>query len=337
MNRRDFKKLLIWGSVAASTQSKAKTKHLVKPAPLRTGDLIGLIAPGSAIPEEKISKSISTLEDLGLQYKMGEFARSVNGYLAGTDAERLSDLHQMFSDPDIKGIWCLRGGYGCTRLLSAIDYDLVARNPKVLIGYSDITALHLAFYQKCSLVTFHGPVASSEPTLYSIESLKQMVFENGSLMIRSSMDNGPRDDSRYVIKGGIAEGNLVGGNLSLLAAMVGTDCLPSFENKLVFIEDIGEKPYRIDRMLVQLFQATDLSSAAGIIFGQFNDCEAEKNENSYTLKQTLMNQIQHLNIPIYYGFSFGHVNQNCTIPLGIRARFDTNTATLELLESPTST
>lgn len=335
MNRRDFKKLVFWGSLAAGSQKLSISEEMIKPNPLMPGDRIGLIAPGSAIPEAKIAKSIATLKTLGLRYKLGTYARSKNGFLAGTDNERLSDLHEMFSDTGIKGIWCLRGGYGCTRLLPSIDYELVRNNPKIFIGYSDVTALHLAFYRKSNLVTYHGPVASSEPTPYTMKSLREITFGHKTTI----MESGRKEDNLetpYVISAGQAEGILVGGNLSLLAAMTGTEWLPDFQGKIVFIEDIGEKPYRIDRMLVQLFQATDLSLAAGIVFGQFNDCEGDEGENSLTLRQTLEGQCKHLNIPTYYGFSFGHVDNNCTIPIGIRARFDTSSAQLELLEGPTN-
>ena len=273
-----------------------------------------------------------TCRSLGLEPLVSQYAMASNGYLAGTDEQRLEDLHAAFSHPEIKGIWCLRGGYGCTRLLPHLNFELIRQNPKVFIGYSDITALHLSFGMHCNLVTYHGPVASSNATEYTIERFKEVLMKPGPLAIRSTEE---ATSLQYVIREGSAEGILTGGNLSLLAAMVGTPWLPSFARKIVCIEDIGEKPYRIDRMLVQLFQSTDLDKAAGIVLGQFKDCEAKPGEKSFSLEETLKNQFKDLSAPVFYGFSFGHIDEQCTLPFGLRVKFNTQEKILHLLESPT--
>ncbi|NND33396.1 MAG: LD-carboxypeptidase [Saprospiraceae bacterium] len=336
MNRRSFHYLTSMGMAAALTKLTTIMSARLKPVKLSVGDKVGLIAPGSAIPTDRIERAVETSKKLGLVPILGDYVYEVNGYLSGTDTQRLADLHRMFGDQSIKAIWCIRGGYGCTRLLPSIDYRLIRKNPKILLGYSDITALHLAIQKECGLITYHGPVASSRPTDYTMNTLKEVLFksEPGTIKLAET-DSNPNTSSNYVIYNGQAEGALVGGNLSLLAALAGTRWCPSYAGKIVFIEDVGEKPYRIDRMLVQLFQSTDLREASGIILGQFNDCEAKPGENTLSLRETLQHQFSKLKVPVFYGFSFGHVDDNCTLPVGIRVRFNTDDKVLHILESST--
>lgn len=332
MTRRFFQQTISAATLSLLSPLQPATPGRIKPQKLQPGDAVSLIAPGSAIPATKIEEAVLTCQKLGLRPLVGPNARAEKGYLAGTDNQRLQDLHDSFSDPEIKAIWCLRGGYGCSRLLPLINYSLVRNQPKVLIGYSDITALHHAFNTQCNLVTFHGPVASSEPADYSIEHLREMVMISGTPTLESTPE---ATDQMYVIREGAARGVLTGGNLSLLAAMAGTSYLDSFSNKIVCIEDIGEKPYRIDRMLTQLFQSTDLNKAAGIVLGQFNDCEPDPGDKSLTLRETLELLFDKFDGPVFYGFSLGHIDEQCTIPFGIEARFNTVDKKIELLESPT--
>ena len=305
------------------------------PDRLHSGDVVGLIAPGSSVPKERIDRAVETVGKLGLVPRLGKYIHEANGYLAGTDKQRLDDLHTMFVDPEVRAVWCLRGGYGCTRLLPDIDYGLIKENPKIFAGYSDITALHLAFYKETGLITYHSPVAVSEPTDYTINRFEEIVFSGKKCVIRLAEEHLEEAFEIHTIVEGKVQGRLTGGNLSLLAALAGTKWSPDYKDKLVFIEDIGEKPYRIDRMLVQLFQATDLREAAGIIFGQFNDCEAEDGEKSQSLKETLAGQFRNFDGPVFYGFSFGHIDNQCTLPIGVNARFDTREKVLHLLEAPT--
>ncbi len=337
MTRRNFQNLLTAGALAGWTNIEVTSRNLpvIKPARLNPGDKVGLIAPGSPIPRKRIEQAQQTVLALGYQPVLGKFVFEKHGYLAGTDQQRLEDFHAMFENPAIKAIWCIRGGYGCTRLLPMIDYDLVKNNPKILIGYSDITALHLAIHRSTGLVTFHGPVASSKPTSYTLDGLKRALLANGSTDIYSFSGSHSPYPRPYTISKGSSTGILMGGNLSLLAALAGTEWSPSYQDKLVFLEDIGEKPYRIDRMLVQLFQATDLSRAAGIVLGVFLDCEADKDENSLTLAETLDDHFRPLEIPSCYGFTFGHIDDQCTLPVGIEATFDAEDKRITLLESAT--
>ncbi len=310
-------------------------KRILKPKHLKKGQSIGLIAPGSSITEDKLQAAISNLESLGLKPVYTKNILAKHGYLAGKDEDRLSDLHQMFGDPKIDGIWCIRGGYGCTRLLPFIDYKLIKKNPKVLIGYSDITALLQGIYKKTGLIGFHGPVAVSNPTSYTIENFQKVVMHStDKIVLKNAVENQNSETKNYqtkVIKEGKASGKLIGGNLSLISALAGTKYKLSFKNKILFLEDVGEKPYRIDRMLTQLRQSCDLRKASAILLGIFNDCEG--GNNSLSLMETLEDRLGDLDIPVIYGMSFGHIDHQFTLPIGINASLDTKAQTLTLLES----
>ncbi len=262
--------------------------------------------------------------------------------MAGTDAQRLTDLYEMFANSTIKGVWCARGGYGAARLLGQIDFRLLRQNPKVFVGYSDITALHCAIQQKSGFVTFHGPVGSSNFTAYTIAQLQASLFQAQSEhtvpIAPAQLEEGISDTAYlpYTISPGRATGVLTGGNLSLLSALAGTEYLPDLKGKLLFIEDIGEKPYRLDRMLTTLRQAWPLEQAAGIALGVFAGCEASSGSLSLSLRETLTARLGDLGIPVLYGCSFGHINHMATLPMGIPTQLDTEAQTLRLLEAAVS-
>lgn len=317
-----------------NNNTNTSMKKCLKPKSLAPGDTIGLITPSSSITEAKLKKAIANMKMLGLKVKLGKHIKAINGYLAGTDEQRLEDLHNMFADDEVDGIWCIRGGYGVGRILPKINYKLIKKNPKVLIGYSDITALLLAIYQETGLIGFHGPLASSDFTDYSVKHLKGVLMNpQMSYTIGHAMDSDDSKDKAYhskVIRAGKAKGELTGGNLTLLAAAVGTDFQPKFKNKLVFIEDIGERPYRLDRMFTQILQGTDLEKSAGIILGVFEDCEAKESDRSLSLMEMFEDRLGHLNMPIIYGLSFGHIKNHMTLPVGIEAEMDTAKRTIKL-------
>jgi len=308
----------------------------ILPAPLRPGARVSLIAPASPASDEKIAQALANLKNLGLEVKEGVSMRKHLGHLAGTDAERLADLHNAFSDPETDAVWCVRGGYGCTRLLPDVDFDLIRRHPKLFFGYSDVTALHLAIGQKTGLVTFHAPVAAGSysnatfPHLMEVARKGTAPYTIHKPYPEDAVAEGAFDP--FTIHEGFAEGELTGGNLSLLAALCGTPWQPSFKNKLVFMEEVGEQPYRIDRLLTQMLEATDLRQAAGLALGVFYDCQPKKSEFSLTLKETLLDRLVPLGIPTMYGLPFGHVTDQATLPYGIKARLDTRAGTLTLLE-----
>ena len=308
-----------------------------KPPRLRPGATVALIAPASPVSEEKLEKALSNMTNLGFRVKEGASLRARHGYLAGTDEARLADLHRAFADPEVEAVWCARGGYGITRLLPYIDYTLIKKNPKLFIGFSDVTALHMAIGQKTGLTTFHGPVAASDFPENTLTHFKSVLMEPAApyiIVAPGEQAELPGEEYRpFTIAPGRASGPLTGGNLSLLAALAGTSFEPSFRRKIVFIEEVGEQPYRVDRLLTQLLQATDLQHAAGIVLGVFAECTAKNPEYSFTLPETLHERLGSLGIPIFYGLPFGHVAHQATFPYNVKAEMDTDGWTLTLLEA----
>ncbi|NJN78819.1 MAG: LD-carboxypeptidase [Saprospiraceae bacterium] len=349
MDRRTFGKKLTTAAITTSLPflGLSHTEHsmesecsrkLIKPKRLKPGDTIGLVTPAGPITEEQLKKTITNIEGLGFNVEFNErrvLAR--NGYLAGSDLARADEVNLMFANPDIDGIWCIRGGYGVARMLDMLNYKVIRQNPKVLIGYSDITALHQAIYKKTGLVCFHGPVGASTFTDYTTKHVKNIITNpQENYTIEYAGENADKEDDvyrSYVIKEGIAEGTLIGGNLTLAASLVGTPYDVSYDDKLVFLEDIGEKPYRIDRMLTQMLLAGKFNKVKGVILGVFYNCEAKEGDNSLSLDDMLIDRFNCLNVPIIYGMSFGHIDNQFTLPLGIYARLNTADKTITLLES----
>ena len=273
MNRRPFIKSLAIGTpilgnlgIPEIGETILKHRNIIKPNRLKPGDLITLIAPGGPVTEDRVVKAEGNIQGMGFRTKRSKNLLARMKHTAGTDSQRLEDLHTAFSDTKTKAIWCVRGGDGCNRLLTLLDYNMIKNNPKPLIGFSDITALHNAIYNKTGLIGFHGPIAGWNFSEYIINDLTEVLLNGSS-------DHTVRGTERTsTIYDGKATGQLVGGNLSLMAAIAGTDYDNDYTDKIVFIEDVGEAPRRIDRMLTQLGQASNLRKAKGIIFGEFDDC-----------------------------------------------------------------
>lgn len=313
-------------------------KRIIKPKRLKVGDTLGVIAPSSALPEKTVTRAIENLTNLGFKIKLGKNVRAQNGYLAGTDTQRLEDLHWAFSDPDVDAVWCIRGGYGATRLLPNVDFKLIKKNPKIFIGYSDITALHVAIFQKTGLVTFHGPVGTSDYTDFTKPNVWNLLTNpTPQYQLINAEINAKNESNLFkteVITAGKCRGQLIGGNLSLLSAMDGTPfALDNLKGKILFMEDIDERPYRVDRMLTQMLQSHDLSKLAGIALGIFEGCNPKTDENSLSLMDCLKDRLGNLGIPVIYGLSFGHISNQYTLPVGIEVDMDTETGILTLLDS----
>lgn len=344
MKRRDLLKSVValpFLATAVFGKNSMAGKKILKPKRLSKGDTVGLIAPASNVETDEFNRAVQNLEGLGFKVKVGKNARNQNGFLAGTDKERLEDLHWAFSDSEIKAVWCVRGGYGASRLLPSIDYNLIKKNPKILIGYSDITALHLAITNNTGLVTFHGPVASSNYNDYTKNhALDVLMNPTAPYKIELSEFNKTNESFLYkteVISKGKARGRLIGGNLSLLTALAGTPFgLKNIKGKILFIEDVNEAPYRVDRMLTQLRQSADLKSLAAIACGIFEDSSARRKTAAEIVPPTQIDVIKErlgdLGIPIIYGLSFGHIREQFTLPIGIKAELDTENSTLTFLE-----
>ena len=309
----------------------------INPKRLKIGDTVGIIAPSSGISDTEFAKALQNMTDLGFKTKVGKYTKTVNGFIAGTDKERLEDLHWAFADKEINAVWCIRGGYGATRFLPAIDFNLIKKNPKIFIGYSDITALHTAIHQNTGLVTFHGPVATSTYSDYAKKHVVNTLMNpSAPYKIELSPDNIAKESKLFkteVITKGKAHGKLIGGNLSLLTAMAGTPfALRNTKGKILFIEDVGEKPYRLDRMFVQLKQSVNLNELAGIALGIFEDCNPP-DDKSQTVIDVVRDHLGNLGIPVIYGLSFGHIRDQFTLPIGIEAEMDTENATMTFLET----
>ncbi|MCY7387860.1 MAG: LD-carboxypeptidase [Burkholderiales bacterium] len=353
MNRRQFS---YWLTALAATslfcgnvfarRHPAVMRRLIRAPALKSGAVVGLIAPGGVVDDSIIQSCVKNLESLGFTVKPGASLRAARGGYAGTVAQRIADLHAMFEDREVAAIWTARGGSGCTSLLPHIRYDLIRRHPKILIGYSDITALHLALYRRAGLVTFHGPVAWSTPNDYAVSQMQAVLMNPRSQTeIYMSVENERKvttqsEFSLRTFRHGVAEGRLIGGNLSVLSALIGTPYAAEIENHLVFLEDVREPPYRIDRMLTQLQQSVGnrgerdgLKRAAGIMLGVFSRSRATDSDASLTLEEVLDDHFAALPIPAVSGYSFGHIAHQFTIPMGINARLDTQSQTLTLLEA----
>ncbi len=345
MKRRTFiKTAAVASAITAANPLFSLTKSslpilpqnkIIKPKRLNRGDTVGLIAPAGYLSDAHIERSIEQLEMLDFKVVLSNNIRRRHGYLAGTDQERIDDIHDMFSRKDINGIFCARGGYGSGRLLPYLDYELIKNNPKVLIGYSDITALTYGIFAHTGLVSFHGLVTISTFNEFSVYNFENVVMKPSDTFTYINAEEDPEDKELevYSIHSGNAEGELVGGNLSLISAMVGTKYDIDTAGKIIFIEEIREDPYRIDRMLTQMRQAGKFDKAAGVALGIFRRCEpGDKFENSLSLREVLFDRLSDLGIPVIYGLSFGHVLNKFTFPIGIKARLNTIDETVTLLE-----
>jgi muramoyltetrapeptide carboxypeptidase len=307
--------------------------QILKPAALRQGDLIGLISPASKIADtSRIDRGVRYLEGLGYRVMIGANATRLYGYLAGTDEERAADIHAMFDHPEVKAIFCIRGGYGAPRLLPLLRYRTILRRPKIFVGYSDITALHLAFWKKAGLVSFHGSMVGVDMA----DPMDPFTEELFWRLLTSSKKVGlvPFPDPRpEPLVQGKGLGRLLGGNLAVLASMIGTVYQPRFDGSILFLEDIGEDPYRVDRMLVQLRGASLLAKASGIMTGHFTDCvPKDPNTPTFPVEQVLREYLTSIRCPSLARVPFGHERRNLPIPIGIRARIDGGAGTLEYLE-----
>ncbi|MDO6810547.1 LD-carboxypeptidase [Zobellia galactanivorans] len=344
-NRRQFIGSALGGAIAAllpnvgiANSIPSTYPETIRPKRLKKGDTIGLIAPGYAIAPPILEEAKKTLKSMG--FKPFHTNRIIGnyGYLSNTDEERAKDLNEMFANPDIDGILCARGGYGCTRIMQMIDYETIKKNGKTFIGFSDITALLNGIYQETGLVTFHGPVGSTLNDPYSIRQLEKVVmFPRAPLAIQNVELLNPElrtnpEFERYTITEGIATGKLVGGSLTLINALIGTPHEIDFTDTIVCIEDVEEAPYRIDRMLTQLIEGSTFKKAAGILIGVCAGCNASTNPKSFSLKEVMLDRIRPLGIPAVYGMSFGHVENNFTFPIGITGKMDAAKMNLQLLE-----
>ncbi len=303
----------------------------VIPKPLLPGDTVALVGVSGCIhkenPEQITAEAAELLRSFGYRVRVDDTCAKRFGFLSGTDEERADAFTRAFLDDSVDGVWCLKGGYGCGRIVERIDWDAVARHPKAFIGYSDITVLHLALHGRCRMATFHGPMPASgisEPCRSSLLNAvrgcpdTELINPNGSPLVP--------------LRGGVTEGELVGGNLSLLAASCGTPNQPDLRGKLLFIEEVGEYSYRVDSFLWQLQQAGILDGCAGILLGGFTDCKEEYDHaQCFTTDEILRQMADRVGIPVLSGLQCGHMNDKLTLCLGRRYRLDADRARVTLV------
>src|SRR4026208_1888373 len=314
---------------------------LLRPRRLAAGQTIGLVAPSSAPNEpDRIRFATETIESLGFRVKPGAHVSDRDGYLAGTDAGRAADLNAMFADESVDAIWCVRGGYGASRLLPALDFTLMQRAPKALIGYSDITALHMAIQRHAGLVTFHGPVAFRSFTSYTVDALRSALWvPEAPIRLAAPPPFEKREgqvdwDNRVTtLVPGRARGRLLGGNLCLMSHLVGTPYLPDLRGGILFLGGVEEAYYRIDRMLTQLWLSGALAGVAGVAFGKFTQCDP----SPFFLQdrppeESPAGRLPALGRPAVSGLMIGHVDDQATVPVGCLAELDADAGTLTLLE-----
>jgi muramoyltetrapeptide carboxypeptidase len=309
--------------------------EIIKPEKLKREDVIGIISPSSPVSDKaKLEAGVSYFKKMGYRVKVGNNAMKEWGYLAGTDEERVEDIHNMFLDHEVKLIICLRGGYGASRLLDKIDYSIIKNNPKIFCGYSDITVLQNAFFNKTGLVTFAGPMAGVD-FYKDIREFTERNFWDAVTSSELIKINYPCGERLGSYQGGIAEGRLIGGNLSLFSTLIGTEYLPEPEGKILFLEEVGEVPYRIDRMLNQLRLSGFLGKIKGVILGSFTDCmESNPQRKSLKLEEVMEDYfIKNIHAPVLYNLKLGHINDNLTIPLGVNVRINGTNCNIDLLES----
>lgn len=327
----------IGGGLAALVLPRpALSQSFPRPPRLRLGDTVGLIAPASSDDQPfHLENAQNTVRGMGLVPKLGRHVSDIYGYLSGTDQDRAADIHAMFSDDTVRAVFAIRGGWGSARLLPLLDWDLIRAKPKLLIGSSDVTALHLAFAARAGFPTIHAPNVSNRWDEISWNSLWRLAF-TGEEPVLGEAEGQDSTQARWrttTIRPGKASGRLLGGNLTVLSTLMGTPWLPDFEGAILFVEDVGEAEYRIDRMMTQLALAGILGKLSGVIFGQCVRCTTDfPNYAGFTVPQILYQHLSPLGVPAFSGANIGHVANQLSVPVGARVEMDADAGTIRVLE-----
>lgn len=331
-----FASMVPQATPAAATRAPA-ARPSVKPRRLQPGDLVGLVDPASATWEpvdiEIVEESLAAL---GLRTRRGNHLLDRRGYFAGQDEDRARDVNAMFADPEVKAVHPVRGGWGSARLLRMLDFDLIARNPKVLVGYSDITALILSLHARTGLVTFHGPNGASEWNPFTVGYFKRVLMDGAAVTFENDKDKGDNlaqvENRVQTITPGVARGRLLGGNLTVLTTIIGSGLLPPWDDCILFVEDVNEAPYRVDRMFTQLKLAGILDKAKGVVWGTCSECEPGEGFGSLTLTDVLNDHVKPLGVPAWQGAMIGHVPRQFTLPVGLEVEIDARAGVIRMLE-----
>ncbi len=321
----------ILSSYALNEPDIIPPQNKLKPPALKPGDTIAISSPAGAVWDDgQVEKFKDIVESLGFKVKLGQTLKEKHGYFAGTDEFRAKEINTFFADKEVKGIFCMKGGWGCARILDKLNYDVIRKNPKVIMGFSDITSLLIAINSKTGLVTFHGPVGNSGWNDFSVDYIRRVLMKKELVTYEYPEKD---DDKPYTITPGKAKGILMGGNLTVLAGIIGSAYLPQWKNKILFLEEAKEEPYSIDRMLTQLKLAGVLQNISGFVFGKCVKCDAEEPQKAFLFKEVLEQHIKPLGIPAFYGAMIGHIENKYTLPIGIEAEIDAEKCAMKLLES----
>lgn len=338
ISRRKFLPLIgtaIVGAASLSFDKSESNDRLINPEPilpkrLKKGDTIGIAASAGPIKDRnEVQEFQQVLHKLGYKTKLGKNVYGQHGYFSATDEERAEELMELISDSEVHGIFFIRGGWGCARILNLLDYKTISWNPKVIMGFSDMTALLNAITLKTGIVTFHGPGGNSTWNDYSVDFIQRLLNNGEKVLFKNSAS----DRKIVSYSSGTSEGVCFGGNLSVLCGMVGSEYLPNWNGKILFLEDVGEEPYRIDRMLMQLRLAGVFNQISGLVLGNFRKCTAEDPKRSFTLEEVFEQHFSRAKFPVFYGAQIGHIRNKFTIPVGVRVKIDADAGTIELLES----
>lgn len=316
---------------ALTSLSKKIDENLlpIYPKGLKKGSTIGLCAPaGPSHDLTEIDGFKKFLVDKGFKVKEGKYIRKHLGYFTSTDAERAEEFMELIEDSSVDAIFFTRGGWGCARLLDLLDYNIIQNNPKIILGFSDITSLLIAITHKTGLITFHGPNGNASWEQPSYQWIEKLLFSENSVLFEAK---GMLTNTQKTIISGIAEGELIGGNLSVLCGIIGSKYVPSWENKILFLEEVGEEPYRVDRMLTQLKLNGLLDQLSGVVLGQFKKCLAEEPNWAFTIEEVLEQHFSKLKIPVFTGAPIGHVKDKYVLPIGQNVQIDADKFTIRTL------
>jgi len=325
-------------TAGSTSTAMSHSKMIVKPRRLKQGDTVMIIAPaGVEYNKMRLILSIESLEALGLKVQVSEHAMDRFGYFPAEDEVRAADFNAAFANNEIKAVIALKGGWGAARILPYIDYEMITQKPKILLGYSDITSLLNAINLKTGLITFHGPTAGSPWSNFSANNVREILFEGALQHMKNPQKKGDfltvRKNRTETINPGLAEGSLVGGNLTVLTALQGTPYFPDTKGKVLMIEEVGENIYRVDRMLTQLALGGHLKDCAGIVFGGMTDVESDGGFGDFSLMDILEQHCKRSAKPAFIGAMFGHVPEKRTMAIGCRVKLDADNGTVTMLES----
>ncbi|UJP63590.1 S66 peptidase family protein [Mongoliitalea daihaiensis] len=342
MQKRSFIKSLGLGLMGLPLISSAgpftSKKPTILPKPIPAGGTIGIVSPSAATADRmQFQFAKETFEELGYQVVLGKHVKSRRGHLAGTDQDRADDLNDMFRNSAIDAIVCIRGGSGAARILPLLDYQMIQQNPKPLLGYSDVTALHAALYSQTGLISFHGPNGTGSWNSFNVKQFES-IFVNKILHdFANEQVKGDdlivKNNRTSTIYSGVVKGRILGGNLTVLSSLSGTSYYPDFSDAILFVEDIGEDPYKIDRMMSTLRLNGTLSKIKGFIFGQCTDCNPSGGFGSLTLDELWEDYILPLEIPAYKGAMIGHIPKQFIIPHGAIVTMDADKGSFQLTQT----